>query len=106
VDEEEDQDVHKEITTIDRGHVMIVEITTSARSKNQGEQSEIESLITNQPIDYVNKFMEIRKTCAKIKKNITHRIFEHDASQAIMISIVGYQKGKLNIVVIEQKEKK
>jgi hypothetical protein len=106
LDEEEDQDLQKEITPVDRGPVMTVEISTSTKSKSPGEQSETESLTTNQPIDYVNQFMEIRQAGAKIKKNITPHIFEYDASQARMISVVDYEKGKLNIVVIEQKEKK
>jgi hypothetical protein len=50
--------------------------------------------------------MEIRKTCAKIKNNIIPKIYDHDVYQTRMISVVDYEKGRLNIVVMEPKEQK
>jgi hypothetical protein len=46
--------------------------------------------------------MEIRQEGANIKKTITRHIFEYDASQSRMISVVDYEKGKLNLFVIEK----
>jgi len=50
--------------------------------------------------------MEIRKTCAKTKKTIIPKVYDHDAYHTRMISVVNYEKGRLNIVVMEPKEQK
>jgi hypothetical protein len=50
--------------------------------------------------------MEIRKTGANIKKTIIPKVYEHDAYQTRMILVVDYEKGRLNIVIMEPKEQK
>jgi len=47
--------------------------------------------------------MATRKIGAKIKQNILPKIFDQGASQTRMLSIVDYEKCKLNIVVLETK---
>jgi hypothetical protein len=48
--------------------------------------------------------MEKIKTCAKIKKTTIPKFYDHDAYQTRMISIVDYEKGRLNIAIMEAKE--
>jgi hypothetical protein len=43
---------------------------------------------------------------AKIRQNILPKIFDHETYQTKMVSIVDYEKGRLNIAVLEPKEKK
>jgi hypothetical protein len=50
--------------------------------------------------------MATRKMGAKIKQNILPKIFDQETSHTRMLYGVDYEKGKLNIAVIEPKEKK
>jgi hypothetical protein len=50
--------------------------------------------------------MATRKMGAKIKQNILPKIFDQETSQTRMLSVVDYEKGRLNIAVLEPKEKK
>jgi hypothetical protein len=50
--------------------------------------------------------MATKKIGAKIKQNILPKIFDQGASQTRMLSVVDYEKGKLNIVVLETKDQK
>jgi hypothetical protein len=50
--------------------------------------------------------MEIRKTSASIKKKIFPEVYDHDAYHTRMISIVDYEKGRLNMKVMEPKKYK
>jgi hypothetical protein len=43
---------------------------------------------------------------SKIKQNILPNIFDQETSQTRMLSVVDYEKGRLNIVVLEPKEQK
>jgi hypothetical protein len=48
--------------------------------------------------------MEIKKICANIKNNFIPKIYDHDVYHTMMISVVNYEKGRLNIVVMEPKQ--
>jgi hypothetical protein len=50
--------------------------------------------------------MEIKKAGASIKKSMIPKVYDHDAYQTRMISIVDYEKGRLNITFVEPKKKK
>jgi hypothetical protein len=41
---------------------------------------------------------------SKIRQNILPKIFDHETSQTRMLSVVDYEKGRLNIAVLEPKE--
>jgi hypothetical protein len=50
--------------------------------------------------------MEIRKEGARIKNNMIVEMYDHDAYQTKMISTMDYERGRLNIAVMEPKEHK
>jgi hypothetical protein len=50
--------------------------------------------------------MEMRKTGARIRKSMIPKIYDHEAYQTRMISVVDYEEGKLNIAVMESKDQK
>jgi hypothetical protein len=106
LDEEEDPKLQQEVAPVDKGPPTIVELSSSDYPKNTKGQSETESGSTYQAkkIDVVHHFMDIRKMGANIKKKNLPKNFEHDTSQTRMISVVDYEKGILNIVVMEPKE--
>jgi len=45
--------------------------------------------------------MEIRKAGPNNMKSMISKVYDHDAYQIRMISIVDYEKGRLNIIVME-----
>jgi hypothetical protein len=108
LEEEVDLELPEEIIPRKKGLDVIVEVTSSEKLESVGSQSETESLITKQAkkIYQAHHFMEIRKMCANIKKTIIPKFYDHDAYQTIMISVVDYEKGRLNIAVMEPKEQK
>jgi hypothetical protein len=57
-------------------------------------------------IDFVNQFRDIRKMSSKIMQNIIPKIFDQGGSHTHMLYVVDYEKGRLNIAVMERKEKK
>jgi hypothetical protein len=63
---------------------------------------------TNQAkkIDHVHHFVDIGKMGSKIKQNILPKIFDQEKSQTRMLCAVDYEKGGLNIAILELKEKK
>jgi hypothetical protein len=91
-----------------KGHVVTIEVTSSENLKSVGSQSETESRTIDQSkqLDQVQQFMEIRKAGASIKKSMIPKVYDHDAYQTRMISVVDYEKGRLNIAVMEPKEQK
>jgi hypothetical protein len=48
--------------------------------------------------------MEIRKEGESIKKIIIPKLYDHDACHTRMISVVYYDKGRLNIAGMEPKK--
>jgi hypothetical protein len=44
--------------------------------------------------------MEIKKKGVKIKQDIIPKIFDQDPSQTRLLSVMDYEKGKLNIAVL------
>jgi hypothetical protein len=83
-------------------------VSSSTNFQNAESQSGTQSSNTNQTkqIDHVHQFTATRKKGAKIKQNILPKIFDHETTQARMLSVVDYEKGKLNIAVLEPKEQK
>jgi hypothetical protein len=73
LDEEEDPELQEEVAPVDKGPVVIVEVSSSEKPKSTEGQSEIESGSTDQvkQIDHVHHFMDIRKMGAKIKKTFS-----------------------------------
>jgi hypothetical protein len=48
--------------------------------------------------------MEIKKKGVKIKQDIFPKIYDQGSSQTRLLSTMDYEKGKLNIVVLESKD--
>jgi hypothetical protein len=73
-----------------------------------GSQNEIESGTIDQSkqVQHVHQFMEIKKAGASIKKCMIPKVYDQDAYQTRMISVVDYEKGRLNIAVMEPKKQK
>jgi hypothetical protein len=91
-----------------KGHAVIVEVTSSENLKSVEIQSETDSGTVDQSkkLDQVQHFMEIRKEGESIKKSMIPKVYDHDAYQSKMTSVVYYEKGRLNIAFMEPKEKK
>jgi len=91
---------------MEKGLVVIVELLSSEKPKILEGQSKIESLSIDQPkqIDHVHRFTSTRKMGANIRQNILPNIFDHETSHTRMLSVVDYEKGILNIIVLDPKE--
>jgi len=91
-----------------KGLVLTIEITSLEKLKSVGSQSKIElgTIDQSKLVDQVHQFMEIRKASASIKKSMIPKVYDHDAYHTRMISTMYYQKGRLNIIVMEPKEQK
>jgi hypothetical protein len=85
----------EEIMPKKKGIVVTVEVISSEKLKSVADSSKTESGTSDQSkqLDQVQRFMEIRKAAASIKKSIIPKVYEHDAYQTIMISDVDYEKG-------------
>jgi len=55
-------------------------------------------------IDFVNQFRDIRKMSSKIRKKIISKIFDQGGLHTRIIYVVDYEKGTLNITVMEPKQ--
>jgi len=80
--EEEDPELKEKVTLVDKGPVVIVEVSSSENPKSTKGQSEIKlgSMDQAKKIRHVHHFIDIRKMGEKIKQNILCKIFEHDTS--------------------------
>ena len=93
---------------MDKGPDVIVEVLSSENPKGTKGQNETEPVSIDQAkkIDHVHHFMDIRKIGKKFKQNIIPKIFDHETYQTRMLSVVDYEKGRLNIAVLDPKEQK
>jgi hypothetical protein len=107
-EEDEDQKSQNESEPLIKEPAMVIEVSSSTNhgsSESQGGKESIDTYQLNQ-VDHVHQFMATKKMGAKIKQNILPKIFDQGASQTRVLSIVDYEKGKLNIAVMESNDQK
>jgi hypothetical protein len=85
---------------------VVIEFLSSTNAQNLESQAGKEALGTDQSKqgNPYHQFMEIKKKGVKIKQDIYPQICDQGSSQTKLLSALDYEKGKLNIVVLESKD--
>jgi hypothetical protein len=100
---EEDPDLQPEAESSKTGKPMIIEVVSTLK-EHLSSQSDVQPMkIDSEPF---KRFMEIKEKGVEIKQDAFSQMYDPETSHTRMLSAMDFEKGKLNIVVLETRENK